>query len=189
MLQLTRTAEPSLPQALLQAASTTSTSSPRDPHPRPLFRLSADDHHVLLLLIHHIAGDGGSWPPLMRDLSHAYTARCQGHSPEWQALPVQYADYTLWQREWLGQESDADSAIAGQIAFWKPSFAGLPELIQLPTDRPRPTRRAIAASPSLSTSTPPYTTACRARTRQPGHAVHAAAHGRRRAALQTRRRH
>ena len=97
-----------------------------------------ESEQVLLLLLHHIAGDGWSLAPLMRDLGRAYAARREGHAPELPALPVQYADYTLWQREVLGDEADPASAISRQLAFWTETLADLPDALDLPSDRPRP---------------------------------------------------
>ena len=102
-----------------------------------LFRVG-DNEHVLVIVVHHIAGDGSSMAPFARDLGVAYTSRCIGQAPEWAPLAVQYADYTLWQRAQLGDLDDLDSRIAAQLAYWEDALAGLPERLTLPTDRPYP---------------------------------------------------
>ena len=93
---------------------------------------------MLLLVLHHIAGDGWSLGPLSRDLSRFYAARRAGVGAGLAALPVQYADYTLWQRPSLGEEGDAGSAIARQLAYWTGRLRGLPDQLELPVDRGRP---------------------------------------------------
>ncbi|WP_039801699.1 non-ribosomal peptide synthetase, partial [Nocardia araoensis] len=100
---------------------------------------SSETEHVLVGVVHHIAADGSSMGPLTADLMSAYSARAAGRAPAWQPLPVQYADYTLWQREMLGDESDPNSILARQIGFWRERLADLPERLDLPADRPRPT--------------------------------------------------
>ncbi|MFC8228912.1 amino acid adenylation domain-containing protein [Streptomyces sp. NPDC057287] len=102
-----------------------------------LVRTGAESH-VLVLVIHHIAGDGWSLAPLARDLGEAYRARTEGVEPGWTELRVQYADYTLWQRELLGDEDDPSSPAARQLDFWRTALAGAPDLLDLPYDRPRP---------------------------------------------------
>ena len=102
-----------------------------------LFRV-ADDEHVLVAAVHHIAADGWSVAPLVRDLGVAYASRCAGQAPDWLPLPVQYVDYTLWQRAQLGELDDSHSRMATQLAYWEDALAGMPEHLQLPTDRPYP---------------------------------------------------
>ncbi|WP_244899119.1 condensation domain-containing protein, partial [Mycobacterium fragae] len=102
-----------------------------------LFRLG-EDEHVLVAVVHHIAADGWSITPLVRDLGVAYGDRCAGRAPGWAPLVVQYVDYTLWQRAQLGDLADPDSRIAAQLRFWEQALAGMPERLQLPTDRPYP---------------------------------------------------
>ncbi|MGW6206504.1 amino acid adenylation domain-containing protein [Streptomyces sp. NPDC055089] len=102
-----------------------------------LLRL-ADDAHVLVLVIHHIAADGSSLAPLAHDLRAAYRARVRAEGPALPALPVDYADHTLWQRRLLGDEHDPESVVSRQLAHWKTALSGLPEIVELPWDRPRP---------------------------------------------------
>ncbi|WP_308311169.1 non-ribosomal peptide synthetase, partial [Streptomyces sp. GbtcB6] len=102
-----------------------------------LLRVSQDES-VLLLVAHHIATDAWSMGVLANDLQAAYGARLSGRVPGWEPLPVQYADYALWQREVLGELDDPGSAVAGEVGFWRRALEGAPQETVLPFDRPRP---------------------------------------------------
>uniref|UniRef100_UPI0007A0B2AF non-ribosomal peptide synthetase n=1 Tax=Mycobacterium avium TaxID=1764 RepID=UPI0007A0B2AF len=97
-----------------------------------------DEEHLLVAVVHHIAADGWSLTPLVRDLARAYASRSAGRVPDWVPLPVQYVDYTLWQRAQFGDLDDPHSLIAGQLRYWEHTLAGMPERLELPTDRPYP---------------------------------------------------
>ncbi|HET7464785.1 MAG TPA: condensation domain-containing protein, partial [Longimicrobium sp.] len=99
-----------------------------------LVRLAADDH-VLLLTMHHIVSDGWSMEVLTRELSALYAAHREGREAALPVLPVQYADYAVWQRRWVEGE-----ILHAQAEYWTAALAGAPELLELPTDRPRPAR-------------------------------------------------
>ncbi|MFS7880376.1 condensation domain-containing protein, partial [Streptomyces asiaticus] len=117
----------------------------------------AEQEHVLLALTHHIVSDAWSRAPLARDVAAAYAARVTtGEAPVREPLPVQYADYSLWQRDVLGDESDPDSEISRQLGYWTSALAGLPDQLELPYDRPRPSvatyrgdRVSFQVSPAL----------------------------------------
>ncbi|MFD5514951.1 amino acid adenylation domain-containing protein [Streptomyces sp. NPDC127066] len=133
-LQVVECAEPDVPDTVVAEIDRPFDLASRPPVRARLLRL-ASDRHVLVICLHHMAADGWSMRPLLRDLSTAYTARTAGHVPHWTPLPVQYADYTLWQREIL----DADAAAsAEQVRYWTQQLARLPEQLTLPADRPRP---------------------------------------------------
>ncbi|HST62152.1 MAG TPA: amino acid adenylation domain-containing protein, partial [Longimicrobium sp.] len=121
----------------------------------PLFRAAllrlGEEAHVLLLTMHHVVSDGWSMGVLFRELSSLYAAYREGRASPLPALAVQYADYAVWQREQLAGE-----ALDRQLAYWKERLSGAPELLELPTDHPRPPVQSyrgagvpVALSPEL----------------------------------------
>jgi amino acid adenylation domain-containing protein len=112
-------------------------AAPFDLRQAPPFRARllriAPERHVLLLNVHHIACDGWSWGVMMRELTLSYRAFAGGGEAALPELPVQYADYALWQRAWLNGD-----AVRRERAFWRERLAGAPALLELPYDRPRP---------------------------------------------------
>ena len=105
----------------------------RDPMLRVKMWQVAQQEYVLLLVIHHIAADGWSIGVLIRELSAHYRAISTASSVELPELSVQYADFTVWQRQWL-----TNQVLERQLSYWKQELAGAPPLLELPTDRPRP---------------------------------------------------
>jgi amino acid adenylation domain-containing protein len=103
----------------------------------PLFRASllhlGPDDHVLLLTMHHIVSDGWSMGVLIRELAALYEAFATGRAPRLAPLSIQYADYAVWQRDWL-----RDEALDARLGYWKRQLGGAPQALELPTDRPRP---------------------------------------------------
>ncbi|HTQ80168.1 MAG TPA: condensation domain-containing protein, partial [Thermoanaerobaculia bacterium] len=92
-----------------------------------------DEAFRLLLVLHHVAADNWSVSVLMREVSALYDSLVLKRLVEWPELPIQYADFAVWQRQWLQGE-----VLENQLAFWRRQLAGAPRRLELPTDRPRP---------------------------------------------------
>ncbi|MDT9002462.1 amino acid adenylation domain-containing protein, partial [Paucibacter sp. APW11] len=101
----------------------------------------ADEEHVLLINQHHIISDGWSVGVLVREVGELYAAFSQGRVDPLPELAIQYADYAVWQRQWLQGER-----LQRQLDYWRTRLSGAPELLALPTDRPRPARQSYAGA-------------------------------------------
>lgn len=101
-----------------------------------LLRLAEDDH-ALLFVVHHIASDAWSSRQLVREFFDAYTAIAAGVAPDLEPLPIQYGDYAAWQRDELGED-----VVAGHLDYWRARLAGMPPVVELPLERPRPATRS-----------------------------------------------
>jgi amino acid adenylation domain-containing protein/FkbM family methyltransferase len=97
-----------------------------------LLRLGSDEY-VLMLTMHHIVSDGWSLQVLVKEVAALYEAFTSGAAPALEALPIQYADYAAWQREWL-----QGTVLDEQLSYWKQQLSGAPPVLELPTDRARP---------------------------------------------------
>src|SRR5215469_17322342 len=104
----------------------------------PLFRCKviklAEDEHILMLNMHHIITDGWSRGVLMKELGLILEALGQGRPPELPALPIQYVDYSVWQKQWLAQ----NGVLKEKLTYWRKKLAGIAESLNLVTDYPRP---------------------------------------------------
>ncbi len=109
-----------------------------DPILRTTLVRLADDDHALVLVMHHIGSDGWARGILLRELQAFYNAFVSGTRPDLPALPAQYADYALWQRDRM-----ASGGLDEQFAFWRKQLAGAPSILELPTDRPRPSTQDL----------------------------------------------
>jgi acyl carrier protein len=118
---------------LIEAECRKPFSLARGPLLRALLLKLADTEHVLVLNLHHIVSDGWSMGVLVREVVALYEAFCQGRPSPLPELPVQYADFAAWQRQWLQGE-----ALEAQFSYWRQQLAGAPQVLELPTDRPRP---------------------------------------------------
>ncbi|ACK73921.1 amino acid adenylation domain protein (plasmid) [Gloeothece citriformis PCC 7424] len=99
----------------------------------------AKDEYILLIAIHHIAADGWSMGILIRELAAYYQSFCLGASADLPPLPIQYADFAYWQRQWFTGE-----VLERQLNYWKQKLAAIPLLHQLPSDRPRPATQSFS---------------------------------------------
>ncbi|GHC74362.1 hypothetical protein GCM10007079_08570 [Nocardiopsis terrae] len=129
--------ESALDEALTAAARESLDLESRPPVRAHLFRVGAADT-VLLLLMHHIAGDGASLAPLVTDLTGAYTARARGREPRFAPLATEYAGFSGWQKDVLGEPDDPGSRLHEALEHWAGVLRGLSDQTELPTDRPRP---------------------------------------------------
>ncbi|HEV7974784.1 non-ribosomal peptide synthetase, partial [Amycolatopsis sp.] len=123
----------------------------REPPLRVTFAEVAPGEHLVVFLFHHIASDEWSELPFFADFANAYTALVAGADPQWTPLPVQYADFALWQRTLLGTPRDPGAVAKRQLDFWRETLADLPEEIALPVDRPRPQEASYRGGQVLCT--------------------------------------
>ncbi|MDC0706903.1 amino acid adenylation domain-containing protein [Stigmatella sp. ncwal1] len=142
-------------------------SRPFDLTRGPLLRMRLlkleEQAHVLILTVHHIVFDGWSQAVLLRELEAFYGAFLAGKEPSLPPLPVQYADYAVWQRQWL-----RGAALESQLGYWKEKLRGPPPMVELPVDRPRPALRTTRGARLFVELPRPLSEALAALSRQEG---------------------
>ncbi|MET4731307.1 amino acid adenylation domain-containing protein, partial [Lysobacter enzymogenes] len=119
----------------------------RDPMLRATLIALGDEEHVLILTLHHIAADGWSMDVLVEEFGALYSAHSQGQPASLPALPVQYADYALWQQAQV-------KTLADGLNYWSQQLAAAPELTTLPSDRPRPAQMSAQGANHRSELSP-----------------------------------
>ena len=128
-------------EAQLKARVEEEVARPFDLHQAPLLRVTlmqlAEDEHVLVMVQHHIVSDGWSMQVMVEELVQLYAAHSQGHDLQLPELPIQYADYALWQRGWMEAGEQAR-----QLAYWQALLGGEQPVLELPLDRPRPAQQS-----------------------------------------------
>ncbi|REF28154.1 condensation domain-containing protein [Xenorhabdus cabanillasii] len=154
--------------AALDAATEWEATHPFDFGTGPLIRAQllklADHQYRLLLTQHHIITDGWSLNILLHELATLYRAFTQGQPDPLPPLPVQYADYALWQRQWL-----QGTVLATQLDFWRRALHGAPALLALPTDHARPAVQSYRGDQVPVTLAPPLVAALKNRQPAAGH--------------------
>jgi amino acid adenylation domain-containing protein len=127
-------------------------AQPFDLEAGPLLRAGllrlGEDEHIFVLTLHHIVVDGWSIGVLKRELSDLYSASLEGRPANLPELSLQYGDFAAWQEEWT-----QSGALDGELDYWRAQLAGAPPLLELPTDRPHPTKQSFRGA-SLGTTLP-----------------------------------
>ncbi|HEX5758263.1 MAG TPA: amino acid adenylation domain-containing protein [Thermoanaerobaculia bacterium] len=155
------------PEAELRRLAAEEAARPFDLERGPLLRAAlvrlAPAEHVLLLTLHHIVADGWSMGVLLRELGALYGAAIAGGPDPLPPLPVQYADFAVWQRGWLAGET-----LERQLAYWREALAGAPQVLELPADRPRPAAQTFRGGRARLLLPPETAAALAARARRRG---------------------
>lgn len=151
--------------AEVQALATQEAQRPFNLERAPLFRVTllhlAEKEQILLLTMHHIISDGWSMGVLLRELAALYKAFSANKPFPLPELPIQYADFALWQRDWLQAK-----VLENLIAYWKEQLADAPPLLDLPSDRPRPLEQTFRGATQVFELSAPLTAALKALSRQ-----------------------